>query len=80
MQRAIFGVLAMDLVMYHWFCLLFRDMLVDESPLTFVVSTHIAFENCLALNSSGGDLCNRQAYDRIHAMTVRLSDHPEIDT
>ena len=71
MQRAIFGVLAMDLVMYHWFCPLRRDMLVMTShPLTFVVSTHIAFKDCLALNSSGGDLCNRQAYDIIHAMSV----------
>ena len=56
-------------------------MLVMMShPLTLVLSTHIAFKNCLVLNSSGGNLCNRQAYDRIHAMTVRLIDHPEIDT
>ena len=81
MQQAIFGVLAMDLVMYHWFFSTSPwHVSNDESPLTFVVSTHIAFENCLALNSSGGDLCNFQAYDRTHAMTVRLSDHPEINT
>ena len=53
-------------------------LVMTSHPLTFVVSTHIAFENCLALNSSGGDLCNRQAYDRIHAMTVRLSDTPKL--
>jgi hypothetical protein len=37
---------------------------------------NIAFKNYLDLESSGGVLCTRQAYDRIHTMIVQLSNHP----
>ena len=52
----------------------------NDKPFTLYIFTHISFENCLDLCSSGWVLYTYQAYDRIHIMILQSSDHPQMNT